>query len=126
MRFPPPSPSTGPRKVFGTAVGLLVVWCFPSLLLAAPTISQISPALGQPGDVVTITGSGFGANPAQIDARFGPNRAPVLSASGSSLSVQVPNGQPLGPTKFTVDGSNSLSFITIVRSKIVIPPNPPI
>lgn len=92
---------------------------------AAPSISRIAPFYGQPGDIVTIQGSGFGADPAMINVRFGPNRAAVLSATPTALTVQVPHGQPLGNTNVTVDGSNSVRFITRLRSKIVRPPNPP-
>ena len=116
LPFPKPA-------VSACATALILLWCVCPLH-AAPTISRIAPIAAQPGDVVTITGSGFNPDPSQINVRFGPNRAPVLSAIAMSLTVQVPNGQPLGSTRVTVDGSNGLTFITIVRSKIPTPPNP--
>jgi RHS repeat-associated protein len=93
--------------------------------LAAPTITGISPPVGQPGDVVTISGSGFGANPAALIVQFGPNRAPAITATPSQITVQVPTGQPLGPTTVTVSGSNTVSFVAAYRSKIPLVPNPP-
>lgn len=108
-----------------------------TVISATPTLTRITPFFGQPGDIVTITGNGFATDPAQNIVRFGPNRAPVLSASATQLVVQVPNGQPLGTTNVTVspsvsaqssvsaDISNSLSFQTSVKSKIPTPPNPP-
>ncbi|MBI1927158.1 IPT/TIG domain-containing protein [Candidatus Poribacteria bacterium] len=110
-------------------VVLLITLCFPSLLFAAPTITQITPFSGQPGDVVTIKGSGFSTDPTQNEVRFGPNRAAVRSATATQLTVQVPTGQPLGTTNVTVTfggTSNSKPFICIMRSKIVTPPNPPV
>ncbi len=110
-------------------VVLLITLCFPSLLFATPTITQITPFSGQPGDVVTIKGSGFSTDPTQNEVRFGPNRAVVRSATATQLTVQVPTGQPLGTTNVTVTfsgTSNSKPFICIMRSKIVIPPNPPV
>lgn len=96
---------------------LLSVYC--PTLLAQPTINSISPFFGQPGDVVTITGSGFNSDPAANEVRFGPNRAPVLSASGNSLRVQVPH--QLGTTQATVtvdgDASNSIRFIVYTNFK---------
>jgi hypothetical protein len=88
-----------------------------ALLSAAPTITRITPALARPGDIVTVTGSGFSLDPSQIDARFGPNRAPVLSSTGTTLSVQVPNGQPYAPTQVSVDGSNSMPINIASNSK---------
>jgi hypothetical protein len=88
-----------------------------TLLLAAPTITRITPTLGRPGDLVTVTGSGFSLDPSQIDARFGPNRAPVLSSTGTTLTLQVPNGQPYAPTQVSVDGSNSALFNTASNTK---------
>src|SRR3954447_5766733 len=94
---------------------LLAAW--PALLCSAATITRLSPTLGRPGDVISIAGSGFAADPAQIDVRFGPNRAPVLSSNGDTLTVQVPNGQPYAPTQVSVDGGNSLTFQTATNTK---------
>ena len=99
-------------------------------LCEAATLTKLSQPIGQPGDVITITGAGFSTDPSLNDVRFGPNRAPVRSASSTQLVVQIPNGQPLGPTsvKVSIQGgppSNGVSFITTMRSKIVLPPNPP-
>src|SRR5262249_45283421 len=91
----------------------------------APAITRITPPVAQPGDVVTIAGSGFGTNPALLNVRFGPNRAPALTATATQITVQVPTGQPLGPTQVTVSSSNSLSFVAAARSKIPLVPNPP-
>jgi len=93
-------------------------------LAAAQSITGITPFTGQAGDVVTINGSGFPANPGQATVKFGPNRAPVLNASPTRLTVQIPYGQPLGPTSVTVNGSSGRPFITTTRSKIALPPNP--
>src|SRR5260370_10178618 len=89
---------------------------------AAQSISGISPIAGQAGDVVKINGSGFAAT---MVVNFGPKRASVLASTATQLTVQVPNGQPLGPTSVTVGGSAGRSFITIARSKIALPSNPP-
>src|SRR5262249_44559660 len=122
-RLPPIFRSTR-LEAFGVLAGLCIVSLW-QLLLAAPTIIAVAPALGQPGDVVTIRGSGFPTDPAQIDVRFGPNRAPVLSSTVTELVVQVPNGQSLAETRVIVNGSNPRPFFTIARSKIPTPPNGP-
>jgi hypothetical protein len=101
-----------------------VLVCCHTAAIAQPVITRVTPAFGQPGDVVTVTGTGFQPAAGAVNARFGPNRAPVVSASPSEVKVQVPNGQPLGGTRLSIDGSNGLSFNTILQSKIPTPPSP--
>lgn len=60
---------------------------------AAPGLSSLAPNIGQVGAYVTIIGSGLG------DARnvtFNGVSAPILSASATNLSVQVPAGATTG------------------------------
>jgi hypothetical protein len=101
---------------------LLVLLTFPSVLFAAPTITGIAPPVGQAGDIVTITGAGFSGDPKQNIVKFGPNRAPVLASTAATLTVQVPNGQPLGPTNVTVSiGAPSLGRgLNNTRGKVFV------
>jgi RHS repeat-associated protein len=108
-----------PGKAFFFVLPLLLLVAYVSLRGA--TLTTISPTVGQAGDVVVISGSGFPATPV---VKFGPNRAAVLSSTSGQLTVQVPPGQPLGPASVTVSGSNSLTFVAASRSKIVVPTNP--
>jgi RHS repeat-associated protein len=104
--------------------GLLIVLCFPGLTFPA-VITIVSPALGRPGDVIQLNGSGFDPTPANNIVRFGPNRAPVLTAVPTQLTVRVPNGQPLGPTIISVGGTNGPTFNTVAIAKPASdPPNP--
>lgn len=118
------------KKAFRVSGAWLILVFLPALISAAPTLTRITPFFGQPGDVVTITGSGFAIDPGQNIVRFGPNRAAVLSANATQLVVQVPNGQPLGTTNVTVelggpaqgrvtlgDVSNGVSFQCITKNK---------
>ena len=110
----------GAIRIRKTAI-LAVLLCVPSLGFAQ-SVSGVNPAFGHPGDVVTLSGSGFASNDV---VRFGPNQAPVLTATGSDLTVQVPNGQPLGPTLVSVNGNNGPTFHTVANAKIAnVPPNP--
>ncbi len=100
--------------IFGAAAGF-----------AAPSISSISPIAGHAGDVIHINGTGFDPTLANNIVKFGPNRAPVLAATATQLTVQVPNGQPLGSTTVSVSGVSGPKFLTAASSKIAsIPPNP--
>jgi RHS repeat-associated protein len=107
----------------------LLAWtaflCMPIGLAAAPVVNGVVPPLGHPGDVVKINGSGFNTTPSQNLVLFGPNQAAVLSATPTQLTVQVPNGQPLGPAKVSVNGASGPTFNTATNTKLAnIPPNP--
>ncbi len=72
------------------------------------------PGSGPVGTTVTISGTGFSANPASNIVFFGATRASVVSASASSLTVVVPAGatyQPLTVTVNGLTGSSALPFI---------------
>ena len=60
----------------------------------APRISvnTVSPLKGPVGSVVTITGSNFSSVPLENTVMFGSVKANIISASASSISVEVPAG----------------------------------
>ena len=60
------------RQTLVPIIVLLFVLCVGWIVFAAPSLTRITPFFGQPGDVVTITGSGFSTDPAQNIVRFGP------------------------------------------------------
>ena len=57
-----------------------------------PTITGFSPVSAKPGDVVTLTGTNFGATPGNNIVFFGATRATVTVASAISVTVTVPSG----------------------------------
>lgn len=67
--------------------GQAAVWQY-STADTAPVIGNIDPLVGVAGNIVTITGSGFGASTGTV--RFGTNTAQVVSWSDSLIQVQVP------------------------------------
>lgn len=67
--------------------GQAAVWQY-STTDAAPVIGNIDPLVGVAGNVVTITGTGFGGSSGTV--RFGTNAAQVVSWSDSLIQVQVP------------------------------------
>jgi hypothetical protein len=64
-----------------------------------PSVSEVAPS-GEAGNVgggtVTITGSGFGTDPAQLVVQFGDENAEIVSISDSQLTVRVPTGPITG------------------------------
>jgi hypothetical protein len=75
------------RNILFTLSAWTALLCLPIGLAAAPAFTGVVPPLGHPGDVVKINGSGFNTMPSQNLVLFGPNQAPVLSATTTQLTV---------------------------------------
>ncbi|TGE29011.1 DUF7619 domain-containing protein [Hymenobacter metallicola] len=56
----------------------------------APTLLSMTPAEGIPGSIVSLTGTHFAPLAAQDTVWFGPVAARVLTATATSLQVEVP------------------------------------
>lgn len=59
-----------------------------------PLIVKVEPASAAPGDVVTVTGKGFAAQPGAVLVRVGARPALLLSAAEGSLRLVVPRVEP--------------------------------
>jgi len=55
-------------------------------------ITQVSPAAGPAGIEVTITGTGFPAEDADVEVRFRSADADIVSSSSTEIVVEVPTG----------------------------------
>ena len=71
---------------------------------AIPSISNINPASGVIGNVITITGANFSNVASNNIVYFGSVRATVLTASSTALTVIVPPGAIYAPVTVTVNG----------------------
>lgn len=71
-------------------VGFWVVCC--NALGQVPTMSGFTPTFGPPGTLVTISGSNFNANPANMAVFVGRVRATIVSGTTTQLQVRVPLG----------------------------------
>jgi hypothetical protein len=74
----------------------------PPVPISVPAIISVSPDHGESGDVVTITGSGFGLDPKRIRVRIGGNPADVTglreTAGGyQQLEVELNAATVSGP-----------------------------
>jgi len=70
-----------------------------------PTISMqtVSPLKGAVGSTVTITGGNFSTTQTENLVRFGSIPAPVITATKTQLTVQVPAGAAYAPVSVTRD-----------------------
>ena len=59
-------------------------------ILASPLLTQITPAQGRVGTLVTLSGQRFATAAAANTVRFNGVVAPVLSATATTLTVRVP------------------------------------
>jgi uncharacterized repeat protein (TIGR01451 family) len=86
-------------------------------LVARGAISGFSPASGQPGTVVTVTGSGFtGATNFFFN---GATYADFNVISGGQMQVVVPLGATTGPLSVVVDGVTSPSAASFTVAPII-------
>ncbi|NNE71531.1 MAG: T9SS type A sorting domain-containing protein [Rhodothermales bacterium] len=76
----------------------------------APAILSVSPPSAGPGAQVTIAGTGFQPTPTANSVTFDGVSAEVVSASLTSLVVQVPTGSDVGDLLVQVGGLTSNAF----------------
>jgi len=82
----------------------LIAGFFAAYHAAAVNISSFTPGFGSPGDLVTITGSGF--YPGTLQVTFGGVRdftATATAADGTVIQAQVPPGAVSGPITVAVN-----------------------
>ena len=82
-----------------TALVLLVIKTQAQI----PSISSFSPVSGPIGTQVTITGTNFSTTAANNNVYFGAVKATVTAATGTSLTVAVPNGANFHPVSVAVN-----------------------
>jgi len=81
------------------------------MMYTAPTvISSFSPVSGVAGNIVTITGTGFSATPANNIVYFGAVRATVTASTLTSITITVPAGAgSVVPVSVTIKGDVAYS-----------------
>jgi hypothetical protein len=85
---------------------LALVSLVPCSRAQAPILSQMSPASGEPGSQVTITGEKFGWQQGKSTVTFGKVPADIKQWSDNKITVVVPNEAPVGPVDVMVTIDN--------------------
>ena len=85
-----------------------------------PSISNISPTLGQVGTSVTVNGSNFGATQGTSTIKFNGTTATPTTWSDTTIVAAVPAGATTGPVIVTVSGaaSNGVTFTVVIPGTI--------
>ncbi|MGI4863108.1 MAG: DUF7619 domain-containing protein [Janthinobacterium lividum] len=83
-------------------------------VLASPALTQLSPAQGRVGTLVTVSGQRFAASALANTVRFNGVVAPVLSATATTLTVRVPVGASTGPVQVATSEGAGRSAQTFV------------
>lgn len=97
----------------GLFVGFLFLSiCSGSVSAQAPSITNLSPASGPVGTLVTISGSNFGSTQGGSTVSLNGTAATVISWAATSIAATVPAGASSGSFSVTVNGtaSNGSSF----------------
>src|SRR5271157_5592325 len=87
-----------------------------SAVVAAPSITSLSPASGGAGTAATISGGSFGSSQGSSTVKFNGTSAGTAASWGdTSITVSVPNGATTGNVVVTVAGvaSNGMNFTVI-------------
>lgn len=94
-------------------VVLIAFFSFTGILLAAPSITSLSPTSGPIGTWVTITGSNFGSTQGTSTVTFNGTTATTFQSwSAATIVVAVPSGMTTGNVVVTIGGvaSNGTVF----------------
>lgn len=86
------------------------------------TLVRYEPRAGDIGERVTLTGTGFSAVPAENTVQLGTAAARVVTATDTSLVVEVPEGARSGPWSVAVAGSGTARardpFMVTMRPRV--------
>lgn len=92
-----------------------------NISLPTPTITGFTPANGQIGTVVTITGTNFNAIPANNIVKFNGTLATVTASTATSITTAIPAGATTGSITVTIGNQTATSSSPInVTSPAII------
>ncbi|MFO0602428.1 MAG: IPT/TIG domain-containing protein [Polyangiales bacterium] len=110
-------------RVAITANGIGPVESATDLTVLVPvTVARFEPRSGDVGDEVTLTGTGFSTTANENAVSLGAQVAPVMSATPTTLVVQVPPGARSGQWNVNVTGNGQARardpFMITLRPRI--------
>jgi hypothetical protein len=104
----------------------------PVIVVPQPAITSLTPASGEAGSTISITGSGFGASKEVVQVLFADSTgATVLSVANTSILVRVPDFLTPGTypvsVKMAYAASGQINYVTsnAMNYKVVLAPVTP-
>ncbi|MBX6385776.1 MAG: IPT/TIG domain-containing protein [Microbispora sp.] len=110
-----------PVDAFTLGPGRAAVWSYVEGAPAAPQVGNVDPVMGRTGDVVAVTGRGFGSTTGTVTV--GGAAATVNYWSDTEVDFTVPSGAPAGTQQVVVTkagggSSNSISYNVLSGSQV--------
>jgi hypothetical protein len=105
------------------------LWLFLRMRPAAPVIMSVMPPKAEPGQTITLTGTGFDPDAAGDTVRFGDQTGQVTSASETQLAVTVPAALSVTDVTVRVEtrgGKSNALFVKVYRGPRVTSVDPPV
>jgi len=102
-----------PVNSFTLAHGQAAVWSYAAPTPSTPELGNVDPVMGRSGDIVAVTGKGFGASTGTVTV--GGTSATVGYWSDSEVDFTVPSSAPTGTQQVVVTksgggASNGISY----------------
>lgn len=94
-------------------------------VVSPPAISALEPVQGLPGQLVTLTGSGFGVLRRDSTVSIGGTSAPVVNWSAESITVTIPSEASSGSVDVVaaVDGISSNAVSLFISKPLLLSPS---
>jgi hypothetical protein len=105
------------------------LWLYRRLQPPAPVITSVTPPKAEPGQTVTVAGTGFDTDAASNTVRFGDQTGEVTSASDTQLAVTVPASLSAAEAPLRVQtrgGRSNALFLKIYKGPRVTSVDPPV
>src|SRR6185503_18663693 len=96
---------------------------------AAPVITSVIPPKVEPGQTVTVTGTGFDSDAGGNTVHFGEQTGKVTSASDTQLAVTAPASLAVAEIPLRVQtrsGRSNALFVKVYRGPRVASVDPPV
>jgi hypothetical protein len=105
------------------------LWLYLRARPPGPVITSLTPPKAEPGQTITIIGTGFDSSAEGDTVRFGDLPGAVTSASDTQLTVTIPAALPVADTSVRVQtggGRSNAIFLKIYRGPRVTTVDPPV
>jgi glycosidase len=116
------SGGNNPVTAFTLGPNQAAVWSYVAPTPGSPEVGNIDPVMGRTGNVVAVTGQGFGSSQGSVSV--GGANATIISWSNTEVDFQVPSGAPAGTDQVAVTTgggtSNSIQYNVLSGPQVAV------